>query len=80
MAATTPAARGYGALRRNVVAGRACLGITQAELARRLDVSEPTVRGWEAGRVTLPRVDVALRLARLLDTNVETLMEGTWDR
>ena len=48
-------------------------GLTQAELAEQLKMSEMTVRRWEAGK-TSPRIDEIQELARILGTSFEYLM------
>lgn len=44
---------------------RASLGITQAELARRIGVTQPTISNWEAGRV-IPRSTERARIESAL--------------
>lgn len=51
---------------------RAELGLTQAELATRADVSRQLIAAVEAGR-NVPAVDAAIRIARALDTTVEAV-------
>lgn len=47
-------------------------GIAAAELARRVEISRPTIYAIEAGNYT-PNTAVALRLARVLDCHIEDL-------
>lgn len=51
---------------------REALGLSQVELAARASLTRQSVGAIEAGRAT-PSVDVALRLARALDADVESL-------
>ena len=51
---------------------RATLGLTQADLATMVGVSRKTINTVENG-VFIPSTDLALRLARALDTTVEAL-------
>jgi len=53
-------------------AHRTAAGLTQAELAERVEVSRKTINTVENG-VFVPSTLLALRLARALDTTVETL-------
>jgi len=48
--------------------------LTQAELARRLDVSTRTVRAMESGQYT-PSVTLACRVAHELDHSVEDVFQ-----
>lgn len=50
-------------------------GISQAELARRLDVSRASVANWETG-MTCPRLRTALALADALGCKAEDFMVG----
>ncbi len=50
-------------------------GLSQSELAEATDLSRQSVGAIEAGRAT-PSVDVALRMARVLDCRVEDLFSG----
>lgn len=54
---------------------RTQLGWSQADLARRMNVAQPTVSGWEAGRKA-PRTNVMGRLARVLGVSFEWLTTG----
>jgi len=51
------------------------LGWSQADLARRMHVAQPTVSGWEAGKKS-PRVRILARLAALLGVSFEWLSTG----
>lgn len=48
-------------------------GMTQEELAVRLNVVRQTVSKWEKG-LSVPDADLLSRLAEVLETNVETLL------
>lgn len=52
-------------------------GMSQRELARRLDVRGATVSSWCVGRTT-PDLDDAYRIARLLGVTLESLCDPTW--
>lgn len=51
------------------------LGWSQADLARRMHVAQPTVSGWEAGKKS-PRVRILARLAGILGVSIEWLSTG----
>jgi putative transcriptional regulator len=53
---------------------RARLGLTQADLATLAQVSRKTINTVENG-VFIPSTILALRLARVLDTTVESLFQ-----
>ena len=48
------------------------LGLTQRDLARRLEVRPETVSAWERG-ITCPTVSFLLKLAKILGTLAESL-------
>ena len=52
-------------LAENIREGRLRRGLTQAEVAQRLDVTSASVTQWERGRTT-PRYDKLEELARVL--------------
>lgn len=47
-------------------------GLSQAALAKELNVDQSTVCLWEKGK-TFPRVDVAIRLAEMLGCSLEDI-------
>lgn len=47
--------------------------MTQAELAHRIGVAQPTVAGWEANK-RCPRPDMLVKLAKLFDCTVDDLL------
>lgn len=51
------------------------LGWSQADLARRMHVAQPTVSSWEAGKKS-PRVKIMARLAGILGVSFEWLSTG----
>jgi transcriptional regulator with XRE-family HTH domain len=53
-------------------------GLSQPELATKLDVSNGSVGSWETGP-TIPRPDMLKKIAALLDTSVGYLMNGEPD-
>jgi len=55
---------------------REAKGLSRRSLADALHVNVTSLVGWEGG-VRLPRAGVRKRLARLLDTNIATLLAGT---
>lgn len=48
-------------------------GVTQAELAKRLNVTQGAVSQWELG-ITKPRADVLLKLSSILECTVDELL------
>lgn len=50
-------------------------GWSQAELARRMSVTQPSVAEWESGRKA-PNMKNLVRLAKLLDVGFEWLSTG----
>jgi len=54
------------------------IGWSQADLARHMHVTQPTVSNWEAGRKS-PRVQIMGRLANLLGVAFEWLSTGRGD-
>ncbi|MDM8084034.1 helix-turn-helix transcriptional regulator [Cellulomonas cellasea] len=57
-------------MRNSVSEMRAAAGLTQSELARRLDVSRQTVISIERGRYD-PSLPLAFRIARLFGRTIE---------
>ena len=51
------------------------LGLTQAQLAEVLDVSNKTISRWERG-INLPDYDQVLVACRLFDVDVRDFMQG----
>lgn len=51
------------------------LGWSQAELARRMSVTQPSVAEWESGR-KVPNMNNLVRLAKLFDVGFEWLSTG----
>ena len=49
-------------------------GITQEELAEKLNVGQNTISQWETGD-RIPRVPTVLKLAQVLDCSVGELLE-----
>ena len=49
-------------------------GLTQAELAKRVGVTQQAVANWESGGVT-PTVDKALKLADALGVSLEKIIK-----
>ena len=54
---------------------RRALGLTKAELVRRMGVAESTILGWEDGRM-IPHVSALRRLAVELDTTATKLLRA----
>ena len=50
--------------------------ITEAELSRRIGFTQAGISGWKT-RGTIPRADVALKTAQVLNTSVDYLVNGT---
>lgn len=53
-------------------------GITQAELARHLNVSQANISQWESGDA-MPRADKLPELAKVLNCSIEDLYEHEKD-
>ena len=51
-------------------------GLTQEQLAERLDVSRQSVSKWESG-VSYPETDTILKLCDIFDVTMDTLMRGS---
>lgn len=58
---------------------RKIVGLTQVELAEKLNVSHQAVSKWETG-LSLPDAEILLRLADLFETSIEYLLTGQQDR
>ena len=52
---------------------RQARNLTQAELAKLLDVDRTTVTQWEIGK-NLPRAGTLIKLSRILKCDVDTLL------
>lgn len=50
--------------------------ITEAELSRRIGFTQAGISGWKT-RGTIPRADIALKTAQVLNTSVDYLVNGT---
>lgn len=50
------------------------MGITQVELAARLNVTQPTIAMWETGEA-MPRADKLPELARVLGCSIDELFK-----
>ena len=59
-------------LQNRIAEQRKARRMTQEHLARALGVSQPRLSQWESGTI-IPRVDIALEIARILDCRVEDL-------
>ena len=55
---------------------RAREGITQEQLAERLDVSRQSVSKWESG-TSFPEMDTLLKLCDMFKTDMDTLLRGS---
>lgn len=51
--------------------------LTQAQLAKNAKVSQPTISDYERGITTQPRADELMRIAAVLKTTPEYLINGT---
>lgn len=74
----TPPARSERRLPTLLRDARKASKLTQQELADLLDVSQPTVAGWEAGR-TIPLHASLLRLSEVLEVTVRRFLEAIRD-
>lgn len=54
------------------------LGISQAALSKKLDVSQSTVAMWETGE-NVPKTNTLPELARALNCTIDDLFEGNGD-
>ena len=61
-----------------IKARREILGLSQSELARRLEVMRQTLYAWETGKGT-PNVAMSLKLAKILNTSISFLYGETED-
>ena len=52
------------------------LGLSQAQLAKAVGISQESVRKWENGEIQSPRADTLIRLARKLRKDPEWLLNG----
>jgi putative transcriptional regulator len=66
---------GSAAVRNDVRARRAAKGLSQAELAERLDVSRQTINSIETDRYT-PSLPLAIAIARFFGTCVEEIFHA----
>lgn len=55
---------------------RAHEGVTQEQLAERLDVSRQSISKWESG-ASFPEMDTLLKLCDMFHTNMDTLLRGS---
>jgi putative transcriptional regulator len=62
-------------MRNDVRARRLERGLSQAELARALDVSRQTINSIETGKYT-PSLPLALALARTFESTVEAMFDA----
>ena len=62
-------------LARRLKERRKKLGLSQAELAEKVDVSQPTIANWERGG-HVPRQEALNRIASVLDTDPSWLLAG----
>ena len=58
---------------------RAREGVTQEQLAERLDVSRQSVSKWESG-VSFPEMDTLLKLCDMFRVDLDTLLRGSVER
>ena len=58
----------------NIKSLRKALGLTQVELALKLDVKRTTVCMWECGK-SKPRYDMLVKISKALDCSVDDLFQ-----
>ena len=64
-----------GETRLNIKNIREQAGLTQAEVAKALNVGQSAVAAWEADKA-LPRADKLINIAKLLNCSIEELLEN----
>ncbi len=70
-----PAEGSDGELGQRIVEAREALGLSTAQLARRLAVRTATLSGWEAGRAE-PRANKLMMIAGVLNVSLSWLLTG----
>ena len=65
-----------GETRLNIKNIREQAGLTQAEVAKALNVGQSAVAAWETGQA-LPRADKLIDIAKLLNCTIEELLKKT---
>ena len=65
-----------GETRLNIKNIREQAGLTQAEVAKALNVGQSAVAAWETGKA-LPRADKLIDIAKLLNCTIEELLKKT---
>ena len=60
-------------LKENIKTLRKAKGLSQEELAIKLNVVRQTISKWEQG-LSVPDAEMLIKLAEVLDTNVSTLL------
>lgn len=60
---------------KRMIAARKAAGLTQAQLAARLNVTTPTIHTWERGRVT-PTYQQVIAYAEAIGTAADKLLTG----
>ena len=60
-------------LGRRILEMRLCLGWSQVELAKKLDVAKQTVSNWENGNIQ-PSIEMLLRISRLFGVTTDYLL------
>ena len=63
---------------KNIVAARTARGLTQAQVALRMGVTQGCVTGWETDKRD-PRIRQIPQLCSVLGVDVETLLSGVAD-
>lgn len=63
-----------GEIRLNIKNIREQAGLTQAEVAKALNVGQSAVAAWETGQA-LPRADKLIDIAKLLNCTIEELLK-----
>lgn len=65
-------------LGRRIVEAREAMGLSTAQLARRLGVRTATLSGWEAGRAE-PRANKLMMMAGVMSVSLSWLLTGRGD-
>ncbi|MBQ3237157.1 MAG: helix-turn-helix transcriptional regulator [Oscillospiraceae bacterium] len=60
---------------KNIKSNRTKLGITQEELAEKINVTRQAVSNWENGK-TEPDIETLTKIAQIFDISIDELVDG----